>query len=119
MTRYVFLKGDDISVYINDELLCAVISANIIETTTYYDVMQYLSDEEVERINLRKEYNITLKKAFTNENPIVNPEDFSLKIKSKNNVITYEPCILLEEENFLSQNNTLTTVYKIKAYNKF
>lgn len=119
MTRYVALKGDDISVYINNHLLGAVMSANIKETTDYYDVRQYLSDEEVDRIPLKKEYSITLQKAFENINPFENSEEFSLKIKSKEKETTYEPCVLLEEENFLSQNNTLTTVYKIKAYNEF
>lgn len=119
MIRYVLLKGDDISVYINNHLLGAVISANIKETTDYYDVMQYLSDEEVDRIPLKKEYSITLKKNFENISPFDNSEEFSLKIKSIEKETTYDPCILLEEENFLSQNNTLTTVYKIKAYNKF
>ncbi len=119
MTQYVFLKGDDISVYINDELLCAVISASIKESASYYDVMQYLSDEKVARIPLKKEYNIILQKVYADESPFENSEDFSLKIKSKNSVTTYEPCILLEEESSLSQNNTLTSVYKIKAYNKF
>lgn len=119
MIQYVFLKGDDISVYINDKLLCAVISANIKETTTYYHIMEYLSDEEIERIPIKTEYDITLQKAYTNESPFENAEEFSVKIKSKDKIVTYEPCILLEEENSLSQNNTLTTVYKIKAFNKF
>lgn len=119
MTRYVFLKGEDISVFVNDELLNAVISANIRKTTEYYDIMEYLSDQEVERIPIKTEYNITLQKAYTDENPFDNTEEFSLKIKSKDNTVTYESCILLEEENSLSRNNTLTTVYKMKAFNKF
>lgn len=115
MTPVVLLKGDDISVLLNDKIIDAVISLNIKETVTYYNIYQYLSGEPAKQIPLKREYNLILKKSFSEDNPFKNIADFSLEVKYPGKTVLYEHCNLTEEESELLQNKDLVTIYKINA----
>lgn len=119
MRPVVFLKGDDISVYVNGELLSGVISLKVKKTITYYNICQYLSGEFLKKIPLKREYDLVLTKVYTKENPFENLSEFLISVNCDGKITTYEPCILLEEESVYLQNDTIASVYKIKACDKY
>ncbi len=120
MSVYNFINGDDVNIFADNNALCSVLSLEIKETVTYYEVPQYLSGEPTQRIPIKKEYDLILKKRLTGCGIPEDNSGFSLDITYPNNKrITYEPCCLLQKEQQIAVDKTLLAVYKIRAYNRY
>ncbi len=115
MTVVTLLKGDDITVALNDKIIDSVLEVNIKKTEEYYNVLQYLSIEPVDEILQKREYIITLKKAYSEEKFFDMNTEFNLKITSKIKSVTYFACKITEEETSLLPTKEMISAYKIKC----
>lgn len=118
MKTVVFLKGSDIDIFADDNLLSGVISLKIKENRELYNICEYLSGEYVQQVPLKRKFELTLEKAFTEEDVLENLTDFTIKVKAGNKEAVYEGCSLTEKNHNLSGQKPLSTVYKITALSK-
>lgn len=112
MTVVTLLKACDITAFINDKIIDAVIEVKIKKTEEFYKVNQYLTTKPVEEVFQKRKYEITLEKAYSGESL---RSGFDLKIKTKDKAVTYFDCKITEQENCLLNSKDMVTVYKINC----
>lgn len=115
MTVVTLLKGDDIKVLLNGNVIDAVLEVKINKTEEFYDVLQYLTNEPVDKVLKKRKYEITLKKAYSQEKLFDLNTKFDLQIVSKSKTVTYIDCEIIEEEHSLLPAKDMITAYKIKC----
>ncbi len=115
MIRVTLLKGDDIQVFVNGNILDAVIKVVIKKQEEYHKIYEYLSNKEVDSVLQNSKYDIELTTAYC-ENSIVQLNTaFDLTIQGKEKSDTYKDCKIIQEETTLSNTRDLVTVYKIQC----
>ena len=110
MTVVTLLKACDVTVYVNDKILDAVLEVKIKKTDDFYKVYQYLTTKPVDKVFQKRRYEITLKKAYSQE---FLSSDFNLIIKTKDKAVTYFDCKISDREDCLVNGKDVVTVYKI------
>lgn len=118
MTTEVLLKGDDIQVLLNNEIIGGIVKLTVKETEEYYNIQEYLSGEFVDQIPLKREYEITVEKAYTEENVFKEIKNFEIAVKAEKSETVYGGCVLAEKTDNFSQKNPLFSVYRIIAKSK-
>lgn len=111
-----FLRGEDIAVLLQEVPLGGVTGMTVREKITYYDIREYAAGEPFERIPLHKEYEIELKRYFTEEDPFELLSDFTLTVRAGCKVMRYESCFTESQSYEMTAEKGLITVTKIKAY---
>lgn len=112
MTVVTLLKSCDVLVYVNDEILDAVLEVEIKKSDDFYNVCQYLTAKPVDKVFQKRKYEITLKKAYSQE---LLSSGFNLKIKTKDKAFTYFDCKISDREDCLVNGKDMVSVYKIKC----
>lgn len=118
MSKTVLFKGGDARIYVNGKILCRVLSVKISESCKTYDIYEYLSGEAVKRLPLKREYIITVERAFSPEDGTEEYEDFTLTVKTGDRKTAYTGCNISEKTVEIKPDGTPAVVVKINAVSK-
>ncbi len=115
MNTLRILKGEDINVYVDDELLCFVTSFVATESSDVYKIEEFLCDEAFDTIPLNKSYEITLKALSHLDGEVFEKQGFTLSVTDNNKKYEYLNCCLKSKEKEAMPQKPLTNKYMIVA----
>lgn len=118
MSRVTLLKGSDAEIFVNGSPLCGVTKLEVAESLKTYEIYEYLSGEFAERLPLKREYELTLVKAFAKDEPLDIYGEYTLGIRTDGSEEVYTKCKTLAKTNSFTAGSPLTVTYKIRAYSK-
>lgn len=115
MNTLRILKGKDITLSVDDTVLCFVTDFVAQESSDVYKIEEFLSDSEVDSINFKKSYVITIT-ALTHLNQrVFDKENFTLRIDDGNTAYEYINCRLKDKKREILSSKPITDKYTIIA----
>lgn len=109
------LKGNDVSIYINDQLMCFVTDFKSSEISDVYRIEEILSNETVATMNLKKRYILTLTALRAFDSTVFSQDGFKVRCELSDCVYEYYPCRLKEKILDVESSKSLTDRYIIEA----
>ena len=112
MTDFVFLKGDDVTVKLNSEILGGVLKAECVTQNTFINIEQFLTDIPVKRIS-KKNYEIVLTQNSDSENPLFQSDSIAeLEFSDNQRTVKYYDCCVKSTESIINAKGAVE--YKVK-----
>lgn len=115
MNTLRILRGTDISIYVDDSLLCFVTSFVAKESQDVYRIEEFLSDTAVDTVTMRKTYELTITALTHLDDSVFDKEKFTLSVRDHNAVYEYINCRLKSKKRDADSHKPIVDVYTIVA----
>lgn len=115
MNTLRILKGKDITLSVDGTVLCFVTDFVAQESSDVYKIEEFLSDSEVDNINLQKSYVITITALTHLNQSVFDKESFTLRIDDSSTAYEYVNCRLKDKKREILSSKPITDKYTIIA----
>lgn len=115
MNTLRLLKGEDINIYIDEELLCFVTSFVAQESSDVYKIEEFLCDEAFDTVPLNKSYELSITALTHLDSEIFEKDGFTLSLADGNKRYEYLNCRLKSKVREALPQKPLTDKYTIIA----
>lgn len=115
MNTLRLLKGEDINIYIDEELLCFVTSFVAQESSDVYKIEEFLCDEAFDTVPLNKSYELSITALTHLDSEIFEKDGFILSVTDGNKRYEYLNCRLKSKVREALPQKPLTDKYTIIA----
>lgn len=115
MNTLRILKGNDIELFVDDELLFFVTSFVAQQNAEVYKIEEFLCDEAFDTVPLNKSYELILCTLMHQSAKVFDKESFSLSVHDGNKKYEYLNCRLKSKEQEILPNKPIIDKYTIVA----
>ncbi len=115
MNTLRILKGKDITITIDDTVLCFVTDFVAKETKDVYNIEEILSDEYVDTIALKESYVLTITALTHLNEELFKREPFVLRVSDGENIYEYSGCVVKSKVRDASASKPIVDKYTVTA----
>ncbi len=115
MNTLRILKGKDITITVDDTVLCFVTDFVAKETSDVYNIEEILSDEYVDSINEKESYVLTITALTHLNEKLFEHEPFVLRVSDGENIYEYSGCVVKEKVRDASASKPIVDKYTVSA----
>ncbi len=115
MNTLRILKGSDITICVDDVVLCFVTDFVAKESSDVYKIEEFLSEDEVDSIKLKDSYVLNITALTHLDSSVFDKDSFTITVDDGNTIYEYTNCRLKEKKRDILSSKPIVDKYTIVA----
>lgn len=115
MNTLRILKGSDITICVDDVVLCFVTDFVAKESSDVYKIEEFLSEDEVDSIKLKDSYVLSITALTHLDSSVFDKDSFTITVDDGNTIYEYTNCRLKEKKRDILSSKPIVDKYTIVA----
>lgn len=109
------LKGKDVELALNGELLCFVVDFSAKEMKDSYPITEFLSDTYVDNIVMKPRYELNITTLSHLDSRVFEKDGFELSVQLSDQKYVYKNCSLIKTQKDVNEDKPIVDRYTIIA----
>lgn len=117
MNTLRILKGSDVTICVDDVVLCFVTDFVAQESRDVYKIEEFLSDDEFDTVTYKDSYVLSITALSHLDSSVFDKDSFTITVDDSNTVYEYSGCRLKEKKRDIESSKHIVDKYTIVATN--
>ncbi len=115
MNTLRILRGSDITICVDDVVLCFVTDFVAKESRDVYKIEEFLSDEEFDTVPLKDSYVLSITALSHLDSSVFDKDGFTITVDDSSTIYEYTNCRLKEKKRDIASSKHIVDKYTIVA----